>query len=108
MRLALLLALLALIAGAAMASAFDGQVSGWTAPPARYRADTLIALATASPAATARYCQGWTHAGDAVACEWAGVAHLPNPCGYPASDRYAALLCHEIGHAQGWPASHPQ
>ena len=31
---------------------------------------------------------------------------LPNPCAYARTDRYAALLCHELGHANGWPPTH--
>jgi hypothetical protein len=31
---------------------------------------------------------------------------LPNPCTFGPNDRYAALLCHELGHANGWPPPH--
>ena len=31
---------------------------------------------------------------------------LPNPCTFPETDRYAALLCHELGHANGWTMNH--
>jgi antirestriction protein ArdC len=31
---------------------------------------------------------------------------LPNPCAFGSNDRYAALLCHELGHANGWPPTH--
>lgn len=37
------------------------------------------------------------------------VVVMPNPCTYPeASDEfsYAHLLCHELGHANGWNADH--
>jgi hypothetical protein len=30
---------------------------------------------------------------------------MPNPCFYP-KDYYARVLCHELGHANGW--SHPK
>jgi antirestriction protein ArdC len=31
---------------------------------------------------------------------------MPNPCAFPDSDAYAHLLCHELGHANGWPPTH--
>lgn len=34
------------------------------------------------------------------------VIFMPNPCAYPDSDAYAHLLCHELGHVNGWPATH--
>lgn len=36
-----------------------------------------------------------------------GEMALPNPC-QPrfAGESYAALACHELGHVNGWPASH--
>jgi hypothetical protein len=40
------------------------------------------------------------------ACEIGGKVIAPNPCSYPETDSYAHLLCHEIGHANGWPATH--
>lgn len=33
------------------------------------------------------------------------VMTVPNPCTRP-DDAYAALLCHELGHVNGWPATH--
>ena len=35
-----------------------------------------------------------------------GRVIAPNPCSYPETDLYARILCHEIGHANGWPATH--
>lgn len=40
------------------------------------------------------------------ACESGGRIVAPNPCSYPETDLYARILCHEIGHANGWPAAH--
>jgi hypothetical protein len=31
---------------------------------------------------------------------------VPNPCNYK-DDPYAVLLCHELGHWNGWPSDHP-
>ena len=32
---------------------------------------------------------------------------MPNPCDYK-HEEYASWLCHEKGHALGWPADHPR
>ena len=32
----------------------------------------------------------------------------PNPCYFSGMDFYARLLCHELGHANGWPPHHPE
>jgi hypothetical protein len=34
--------------------------------------------------------------------------YMPNPCSFPPSDDYARLMCHEIGHLNGWPDNHPR
>ncbi len=31
---------------------------------------------------------------------------MPNPCAFPDSDPYAHMLCHELGHVNGWPPNH--
>jgi len=40
------------------------------------------------------------------ACETGGRIIAPNPCSFPDTDAYARILCHEIGHANGWPSTH--
>jgi hypothetical protein len=35
-----------------------------------------------------------------------GPLILPNPCSYGANDAYAKLVCHELAHRNGWPATH--
>lgn len=39
------------------------------------------------------------------------IVHLPNPCSLPAHvlpDSFSHLVCHEMGHVNGWPANHPR
>ncbi len=31
---------------------------------------------------------------------------MPNPCQF--TDTYARLMCHEMAHNNGWPATHPR
>ena len=40
------------------------------------------------------------------ACDTGERMVMPNPCNFPDTDRYAHLLCHELGHANGWPPTH--
>lgn len=70
-------------------------------PPARYRADaTHTVLITNRIAAL---CGN----PDAYSCFQYNTVYLPNPCLFPA-DFYATLACHEFGHANGWPSTHPE
>lgn len=52
---------------------------------------------------------GYVTQGCETTVKGAPVITVPNPCTYPeASDEYsyAHLLCHEMGHANGWNAAH--
>ena len=33
---------------------------------------------------------------------------LPNPCTFKRGGEYADLMCHELGHVNGWPPKHPR
>jgi hypothetical protein len=33
---------------------------------------------------------------------------LPNPCTFKGGGQYANLMCHELGHVNGWPPKHPR
>lgn len=44
---------------------------------------------------------------NALSCSNAAMMTLPNPCSVVDGGWYADLLCHEMGHANGWPESHP-
>jgi hypothetical protein len=44
-----------------------------------------------------------------VACTSAGgEIVVSNPCSWASWDAYARLLCHELGHANGWSHSSPE
>lgn len=49
-------------------------------------------------------CNMKREAGTLQACVIDGVIYAPNPCQAPGA--YAELMCHEIGHANGWNAKH--
>lgn len=44
---------------------------------------------------------------NSISCSNAAMMTLPNPCSVVDGGWYADLLCHEMGHANGWPANHP-
>lgn len=79
------------------------------APPVARRGDVRAVVEFIDPRAVASACVGaqvvvGTY-GEALACTkmWPGRATVvaPNPCAFPWDD-YAALLCHELGHVNGW------
>lgn len=74
-------------------------------PPAHMRGDAMATVAfTANPE---RLC-GTPPAGMRIAgClrPYPGGAHImvvPNPCPYAATEPYARIVCHEMGHVNGW------
>jgi hypothetical protein len=78
-----------------------GQASASVQAPQRYTKDAVAIVSFESGARIAVTCGPGI-----VACFKLGVIHLPNPCdppGWPSDP----LLCHELSHANGWPADHP-
>lgn len=91
-----------------------GSLYSTDLPPARYQGDVSIRVRFAAPAAVDRYCHGWGGPRDGwdLGCFIPAlrVIVIPNPCGLPAGDASEEdkLLCHEIGHVNGWPKDHPR
>lgn len=94
-------------------AAYVGYGSPWFdgSPPKRYRHDTWARIHVASPETVTRMCDdgrkppnGWY----VEACQIGDSFDLwlPNPC--PVHEEYAQTLCHELGHINGWPDSHPR
>jgi hypothetical protein len=79
-------------------------------PPLRFQHPTLVRLQTANQPVIDRLCAsrfGPAPAGMRTnACQIGGMVVAPDPCSFPETDTYAQILCHEIGHANGWPATH--
>ena len=81
------------------------------APPERFQRDGAALIIFASIGAVATLCGGPDGEGHApIGC--AGVKDrtpiiiAPNPCLAAGQDVYAAIMCHELGHVNGWPPSH--
>jgi hypothetical protein len=79
-------------------------------PPARFQHDRTITLEFAQGSDITRECQGRFGVPPAGyktnACYTGTRAIMPNPCTFPQTDGYAHMLCHELGHANGWPRTH--
>jgi hypothetical protein len=81
-------------------------------PPPEFRSNTLVGVEFLDPADVGFRCadRGATYWGlpgiNAVACATKTLVSLPNPCSVINGGWYADLLCHEIGHTNGWPADH--
>ncbi len=98
----------ALAAGAAPAAgaSWRGRL---LRPLAEYRNDTRAMVHFTQ--AAAQQCNEIFDLAGVDACARIGVGEvwMPNPCSaYWRGDRYADLMCHEIGHTNGWPATHPE
>jgi hypothetical protein len=102
----------AVLAAAAAAVSSGPSLYSNQLPPPRYQGDATVELEVTGQPGIDRQCHkafGAPPAGMKTdACEIDGRVIAPNPCAFPASDAYARLLCHEIGHANGWPATHGQ
>ena len=74
-------------------------------PPVRFQGDNVAAVIMVADVAP--YC-GKSGRADKVliACSSGSTIVVPNPCLTADSDWYARILCHESGHAQGWPNTH--
>ncbi len=78
-------------------------------PPERYRANAAFTVELKDQAGIDRSCQplfGEPPKGMKTdACATGERVILPNPCDYP-EESYARMLCHELGHVNGWPPTH--
>ncbi|MGA1344154.1 MAG: hypothetical protein ACO33A_14160 [Hyphomonas sp.] len=82
-------------------------------PEGEYRAGTAIRVEFVDAARIGIRCaqRGAVDGGrptlGSVACANGSGLSLVNPCSVVDGGWYADLLCHEMGHVNGWPASHP-
>lgn len=78
-------------------------------PPVRYRGDRSVMVEFVAPDKVEQACGlakpvcGYRM----MACRRGNRLIMPNPCaGNHIVEPYGKLLCHELGHANGWPAYH--
>ena len=81
-----------------------------SAPPERYTRDASLVLSISDQAGIEQTCQplfGVPPPGrKTLGCTVGDTVTLPNPCTFPETETYARMLCHELGHVNGWPATH--
>lgn len=74
-------------------------------PPDRFEGDNSALIVFGHADVIASLCGAQN-----LACTWfqqgVPIMAAPNPCLLANRDLYAAILCHELGHANGWPKTH--
>jgi len=77
------------------------------APPERFRMDNTVVVTFAKPELVQELC-GKRHMPEVIACAdiLPPSIHVPNPC--YINEHYAQVVCHELGHANGWTREHEQ
>jgi hypothetical protein len=101
---------LPLLAVAAITLAPNSTTISDARPPQRFHDDRTVTVQFTDQTGINRVCHprfGAPPAGMKTnACATGKRVVAPNPCEFDQSDAYAHLLCHELGHMNGWPATH--
>lgn len=111
----LLLALLGLFM-ATLALATPGSRFDDSMPPARYQQDATVTVHYTTRPLSEKACgiakldpTQWVLNGCVVHPPGRVDTYLPNPCSTEfAGQSFARYACHEMGHYNGWPGTHPQ
>lgn len=79
-------------------------------PPSHLRFDNAAPVIFADPVTVDLRCGGDADNtnGRILACVYRrnSLMIVPNPCAH-TEESYARLMCHELGHVNGWPGNHP-
>lgn len=81
-------------------------------PPIQYQGNSVSVLQTVDNPNTEENCGKAPEGSVILACthtdKKAGVSTvtMPNPCLFADTEFYAKLLCHELGHVNGWNRTH--
>ena len=89
------------------ASPIDQPLINSGYPPVRYHKDdfALVAFTSDVEAICGKGAPGYR----IIACAYSErrVVIMPNPCSMEfTGEQFARIMCHEMGHIQGWPATH--
>lgn len=92
----------------------DTISNGW--PPTKYAGDITVPVLFASNVSEACIAAGLKDYGPAYEIQGCTLSTadgkpikiiVSNPCRASPQGSYGRIVCHEIGHANGWPADHP-
>jgi hypothetical protein len=101
---------LALLAAASLALAPSSTLYSDSRPPPVFQGDAVSTVEFSNADRVRSTCEdlfGKAPSGMRTrACATGHRLIMPNPCTYPDSDSYAHLMCHELGHVNGWPSTH--
>jgi hypothetical protein len=80
-------------------------------PPARFQGDVGVAVYFTDQSGIEKYCGKASPGHIIIACHrkhinGTSVLFMPNPCLTGGLEQYAKIMCHEIGHANGWSGDH--
>lgn len=97
-----------LIAAAATALAAHSTLVSDSPPPLRFRGDRTVTVEFVQPPLIDFRCGDVPVPPDKhrIGCTHGLTVTMPNPCLYAPNDYYAQVLCHELGHVNGWPPTH--
>ena len=84
------------------------STTNFDAPPKRFHAPTSVTLKTMPPDEIGAYCAEWgAQRRDAAGCWIEATDTLAMVDPYSVTDGFAGhLLKHELGHVNGWSATH--
>jgi hypothetical protein len=102
--------LLPVLAATSVALAPNSTTVSDARPPERFLADKTVTVQFTDQSGIDKVCHprfGTPPAGMKTnACATGSRVVVPNPCDFAQTERYAHLLCHELGHMNGWPSTH--
>lgn len=79
-------------------------------PPVQFQHDAVMTVQFSDPDRVPSLCValiGQPTPGTYASACWLGeTVIMPNPCRWPNRSDYSDLLCHELGHLNGWPVDH--
>jgi hypothetical protein len=92
-----------------LASATNPKINNGM-PPERFRGDVATVVIFTDRAGIGRLCGIAQPPYTIIACagriDGTPVIVMPNPCPLGDSEIYAKVMCHEMAHINGWPATH--
>lgn len=74
-------------------------------PPAHYRGDAAASVVFRDQSKLEELCGKAPTGKMWLGCQEGKTVVLPNPCPYADREWYAFIVCHEVGHLNGWKAT---